>query len=214
VEISDTGSGIPARDLPRIFDPFFTTRAVGIGVGLGLSVCHGIVRSLGGEIQVESTPGEGSTFRVVLPAGRRGSSRPAALRATELTARRTVLVVDDDAMVGRSLQRILEPEHTVTYVTSARDALDRLGMGERFDVVLCDLMMPDISGMEFDREVSQRFPEASAGLAFMTGGAFTEGAREFLARTSRPVVEKPIDVAALRALVAAMPARFQAASRS
>ena len=117
-----------------------------------------------------------------------------------------MLVVDDDPLVGRALQRILEPEHAVTVVTSARDALDRLERGEQYDLLLCDLMMPDMSGIDFDAELACRWPDAGARTAFMTGGAFTDRTREFLARTPRPIVEKPVDVAALRALVAAMPA--------
>jgi signal transduction histidine kinase/CheY-like chemotaxis protein len=206
VEIADTGCGIAPEALPRIFDPFYTTRPVGFGAGLGLSICHGIVRSLGGEIQVESQPGRGSTFRVVVPVARRAAPPAGALAAPVAAPRRRVLVVDDDATIGRSLRRLLEPQHAVAYASSARDALDRLERGERFDVLLCDLMMPDMSGMAFEAEVARRWPDAAAAIAFMTGGAFTDRAREFLDRTNRPVVEKPIDPGALRALIAALPA--------
>jgi two-component system NtrC family sensor kinase len=77
VEVADNGCGIPAGELPRIFDPFFTTKLVGEGTGLGLSISHGIVSDHGGRIEVESTPGQGSRFRVVLPIGGRGKGRPA-----------------------------------------------------------------------------------------------------------------------------------------
>jgi CheY-like chemotaxis protein len=208
VEVSDTGSGIAAEALPRIFDPFFTTRPVGFGAGLGLSTCHGIVRSLGGEIEVDSKPGKGSTFRVLIPVApspQSQESAPAALGPPEFSRGR-VLVVDDDPMVGRALRRLLEPQHAVTVATSGQAALELLERGERFDVLLCDLLMPDMSGMQLDAEIARRWPDAGARLAFMTGGAFTDQAREFLAGTTRPVLEKPIDVGALRALVAAMSA--------
>lgn len=75
VEVADDGRGIPTELLPRIFDPFFTTKAVGEGTGLGLSICHGIVSDHGGRIEVESTPGQGSRFRVILPIGGKGKAR-------------------------------------------------------------------------------------------------------------------------------------------
>ena len=71
IEIVDNGCGIPAEVLPQIFDPFFTTKAVGDGTGLGLSITHGIVQDHGGRMEVESTPGQGTCFRVILPVSRR-----------------------------------------------------------------------------------------------------------------------------------------------
>jgi CheY-like chemotaxis protein len=110
-------------------------------------------------------------------------------------------VVDDEPLVGRSLQRILSREHDVDVVDRARTALDRIAGGERFDAVLCDLMMPDVSGMAFHDEVKILDPGLQERIVFVTGGAFTEGAREFLDRVPNVQLEKPVDPAVLREMV-------------
>jgi PAS domain S-box-containing protein len=217
VEISDTGAGIDPEIRARIFDPFFTTKPVGVGTGLGLSVCHGIVTALGGEIQVESEPGKGSTFRVLLPPappragkGARAPRRPrpgaAAAEATPpaVSARRgTILVVDDDVLVGRAIGRMLSPWHDVVTRSSAREALDELGRAPQgYDLLLCDLMMPEMTGMELHGRLRDLHPALAERTIFITGGAFTPSARDFLARVSNPRLEKPFDADGLRALVA------------
>ncbi len=112
-----------------------------------------------------------------------------------------VLVVDDEAMVGKSLARLLSA-HEVTVLTSAAEALKRATAGERWDVVLCDLMMPEMSGMELEERLSAVAPDLVARIVYMTGGAFTDRSREFLA-AGRPHLEKPVEPAVLRARVAA-----------
>jgi CheY-like chemotaxis protein len=191
VEIEDTGIGIPHELMPRIFDPFFTTKALGAGTGLGLSISHQIVRSMGGEITAESTPGRGSTFRVTLPAvTAQVVTTPVASEDTQLFAAR-VLLIDDEVAVGRALRLLLAPENDVIPVTSGLDALSRLTSGERFDAILCDLMMPDISGIELYDRVTRVAPECTERIIFMTGGAFTPQARDFLAKLDRPHLDKP-----------------------
>jgi PAS domain S-box-containing protein len=202
VEIQDTGSGIPPELLGRIFDPFFTTKPVGVGTGLGLSICHGIVTSLGGEIQVDSAPGRGSTFRVLLPPAPGAEGAAEAAPGPALEGRRgRVLVVDDEPLVGRAVTRVLGPRHEVVAVTSARDALSRLEADSGFDVVLCDLMMPEMTGMDLHAELSRRAPALARRMVFLTGGAFTARAREFLDGVHNPRVEKPFDPEGLRGLV-------------
>ncbi len=218
VEISDSGSGIPAEVLPRIFDPFFTTKPVGVGTGLGLSICHGIVSGLGGEILVESAPGKGSSFRVFLPPAA-ASAQPHAVAhglaaaAGSAALRGKILVVDDEALVARAVGRILSSQHEVVTRTSARAALaDVAGAGGGFDLVLCDLMMPDMNGMEFHARLREIAPALAERTLFLTGGAFTASAREFLARVPNPRIEKPFEPDALRALVARVLAQRPVAS--
>lgn len=194
VEIEDTGIGIPASLLRRIFDPFFTTKAPGIGMGLGLAISHQIVRSLDGDIEVESTPGVGTTFRVMLPIA---TDQPkvetlAPARVESHGAR--ILLIDDEAALGRAL-RMLLGDHDVVAVTCAQEALKKLATGERFDVILCDLMMPDMSGIDLYDQID---PAHRDRVVFMTGGAFTPQARDFLARCERPHLDKPFSENALR----------------
>ncbi|HET7825157.1 MAG TPA: ATP-binding protein [Anaeromyxobacter sp.] len=209
VEVSDTGAGIPADALPRICDPFFTTKPVGVGTGLGLSVCHGIVAQLGGEIAVESAPGVGTTFRVFLPPAsderrhapaRTAPTRPAPEPSPDRRGR--VLVVDDEPLVGRAIARLLSPPHEVVTRASARDAAELLREDPRFDVVLCDLMMPGMTGMDLHASLQESAPDVAARMVFLTGGAFTEAARAFLDRVPNACLAKPVDKGSLRDVVA------------
>ena len=164
VEVRDTGMGIPAALLSRIFDPFFTTKPIGLGTGLGLAISQSNVAAMGVEITVESETGHGTTFRVVLPPSScpkqkvpavNGHWKQGPVRAA------TVLVVDDEHAIGHVIRRVLAG-YDVTVVTRAQDALDLLAAGKNFDVVLSDLMMPHISGMELYREIVRLHPKIAA----------------------------------------------------
>ena len=203
VEIADTGAGIPSDVLPRIFDPFFTTKPVGVGTGLGLSICHNIVAACGGEISVDSTEGKGSTFRVALPVAQSRSLRPRSAPSLPVQAqgrRLRILLVDDEPSVVRALQRALR-EHDLVVAFSGAEAIEVLDSGQQFDLIFCDLMMAQLSGMEVFDIVRRRFPDLIDRFVFMTGGAFTQQAKDFLSGVSNPVVEKPFDIRALRLLV-------------
>ncbi len=217
VEVDDEGKGIAPELLGRVFDPFFTTRPVGRGAGLGLSVCHGIVTAMGGEIALERLEPRGTRVRVALPAARRPAAefvRPAPPGAPARRGR--VLVIDDDPHVGRSMARLLGSEHDVVALTDPREGLRALLGGAAYDIVLCDLMMPHLTGM--DIEAALRDSDPPVPLVFMTAGAFTEAARAFVESSERRCLDKPIDPAALRRLVndvlrAGLPATWRAPPR-
>ena len=130
-------------------------------------------------------PGEGSGPRAVVGPADRAS----------------VLIVDDEELVGRAIALILGEQCDVTLATSARAAIERLSAGERYDLILCDLLMPVMTGMEFHAEVRRRWPDAVPSMVFMTGGASTTAARAFLADCANRCIEKPIDSGELRELV-------------
>lgn len=202
VEVRDTGSGIPESVLSRIFDPFFTTKPIGVGTGLGLAISHRIVTAFGGQLQVESRLGQGTVFRAILPVATGDTVKEQPLSAAVASGRRgSILVVDDDPPVGIAVRRLLSSEHDVLALTSAREAIGRVSQGERFDVILSDLMMPDVTGMDLHAELTRLAPEQAEKVVFMTGGAFTSQAREFLDRVRNPRVEKPFDLGTLRAVI-------------
>jgi signal transduction histidine kinase len=202
IEFHDTGGGIPGEILPHIFDAFFTTKAAATGTGLGLAICHRIIAEHHGEISVKSQKGTGTVFRVVLNVENREAAEPPAA-ALEILATRTgrVLVVDDEQMLCRAIDRILGSDHYVTTVSSAREAFSRLAAGEQFDLILCDLMMPEMTGMDLYDELEKSMPDQAEKFIFMSGGAFTDNARAFLSRSPREVIDKPFKGAGLRQVV-------------
>jgi len=201
VGITDTGVGIAPQDMARIFDPFFTTRPVGSGSGLGLSICHNLVSGLGGRIEVDSELGVGSTFTVVLPLVTSVPKDPQPTDVTPLGVprRARVLIVDDEPLLGAAVARRL-PEHETEVATSGREAIEILGR-EDFDVVLCDLMMEDVTGMGLHAWLTEHEPAVTEQLIFMTGGVYTPESRAFVKRVSNTVLEKPVDIEALKRLI-------------
>jgi PAS domain S-box-containing protein len=209
LEVRDTGAGIPPELAGRIFDPFFTTKPRGVGTGLGLAICRSIVVGMGGEITVVPGHGGGTTMRVLLPAAPPGtevasSPRAAGTSSVRATRRGRVLVVDDEPAVGLTVRRLLASEHDVELRTRAEDALEAISRGERFDAILCDLMMPGMKGWELHAALEQVAPDQARRMVVLTGGAFTESAREFLGRVPLPRIEKPFDAAILRERLGAL----------
>jgi signal transduction histidine kinase/CheY-like chemotaxis protein len=206
VEVHDSGKGIAPELLGRIFDPFFSTKPVGQGLGLGLSICHNLVGRMGGELTVTSEPGRGSTFRVRL---REAPAVPAAAPPAPAPRRRLrrgrLLIVDDEPVLAETLAQLLEEEdHEVEQTSSARDALERIRKGSSYDVILCDLMMPELTGMQFHEAVDGLSPQQAQRILFMTGGAFTPAARDFLTRVTNPRITKPFQLEELERLLAPM----------
>jgi two-component system, cell cycle sensor histidine kinase and response regulator CckA len=207
VSIRDTGVGVPEEDLARIFDPFYTTKPVGVGTGLGLSICHNLVVGMGGRIDVESRLGHGATFTVLLPVSENAAAEPACgaeSDARESPRRYEILVIDDDPPVARAVQRLLSNDHAVTTATRGEEAW-RLIETRRFDAILCDLMMPDVSGAELHRRSLARDAELGRRFIFITGGPFSIEARKLVESTKNLCLTKPFGagelIEAIRAVV-------------
>ncbi|HEX4341552.1 MAG TPA: ATP-binding protein [Polyangiaceae bacterium] len=202
IEVRDTGSGMAPDVLRNIFTPFFTTRPVGLGVGLGLAICQRIVTGFGGEIAVTSRPGDGTSFKVSLPAAGESLPEPSGSFVSILPPRPgRVLVIDDDVMVGATVERLLSAEHDVEFCSSATDALKVIAAGNRFDVILCDVLMPVLTGVDFYEELARVDHAQLERVVFLTDSAFKVPTRDFLASLPNAQLEKPFDARQLRAVV-------------
>jgi len=196
IEIGDTGKGIPPDALGRVFEPFYSTKPIGVGTGLGLSICHSIATALGGGIGIESEVDRGTVCRISLPpatslpvAVTEAPTRP-LVRSAPNIRRSRILIVDDEPSLLQTLRQELQRDHDVTCTESGARALDLLRR-ESFDIVLCDLMMPSVSGMDVYETLRTEKPGLERSLIFMTAGAFTHASAEFLSTTPNLKLEKP-----------------------
>ena len=225
LSIEDNGRGIPADQLAAMFEPFVTTRAGSGGTGLGLSICRDLVVRCGGELTARSKPGEGTTMELRLsrvasqlsPAPRSSvvpDLAPAPREVARSVLRKNVLVVDDEELIVRSLTRILADHATVVGETVAERALALILSDASFDVIICDVMMDGMSGVELHERVARERPDVAARFVFITGGAYTAHAQSYLERVPNKQLEKPFVVADLVAEIDRVSARETPASSS
>ncbi|WP_342381108.1 hybrid sensor histidine kinase/response regulator [Myxococcus stipitatus] len=202
LSIADTGCGIAPEVMPRIFDPLFTTRRSGDGMGMGLAICRDIIAALGGRIDVRSELGRGTVVEVHLP--RAELLVPIAPRTPtpEPSVGRRVLVVDDEPRVLDLMKRLLRGHELIT-VANGREALEYLSKDKSFDVILCDLMMPELTGMDVYHAVQKTWPGLHERIVFISGGAFTPETKRFLQDVRNPVLAKPFEAQSLRDVVMA-----------
>lgn len=219
LEVNDSGPGIPQSIQARIFDPFFTTKPVGVGTGLGLAIALGIVREHGGQLHVTSPPGGGATFSVELPAiaageipgpvslprpGRKAQkerSRAEEVPVSETTggllapwAGLRVVVVEDEPTVARLIGDVLEDEGLrVDVLFDGREALRRVTQ-ENYDLVICDMKMPELDGEHFYQTLAQAGNPVHGRFLFVTGDVLAVHTREFLEHNHLPHVAKPFRV--------------------
>jgi two-component system cell cycle sensor histidine kinase/response regulator CckA len=200
LSISDTGPGIPTEIVDRIFDPFFTTKDTGKGTGLGLSISRSILRRLGGDLLAESVHGEGATFIALLPLPEDGALQRAVGSAkkkkNEVIApsdRPIVLVVEDDDRLLRAYPRALHEHYDVIVAADGQEAIDLLTSGSSADLVLTDLSMPEVDGQQLFEWLGKNRPELAKRTIFVTAGARTDAAGDFLEQLEdHLVLEKPV----------------------
>jgi signal transduction histidine kinase/ActR/RegA family two-component response regulator len=204
VVVTDTGVGISEDHLPKVFEPFFTTKPAGEGTGLGLSICHRLIHAMGGRIQVTSEEGHGSRFSVFLAIapGRVDADAPLSEAAPGTNRRLRLLVVDDEVLVARAVRRVFDKEFRVDVALDGQVALEKLRKAD-YDVVLCDVMMPGISGLDVYRQVRSENEPLARRFVFATGGLFSQELSDNVKRLSNMIIEKPFDPAELRRVILA-----------
>ena len=212
ITVADNGPGIAPHLRARVFEPYFTTKPIGMGTGVGLAVSLGIVEAHGGTLIVDEPEGGGAAFVITLPAGSEGAPRTRdepVLRDDVKGC--SVLIVDDEPEIRDSLAEIVQVAgHRATTAGSGREALDRL-RGERFDVVLTDIRMPDLDGRGLYREIERNWPRLAARVVFVTGDTLASELRAFVRESGRRVIEKPFLPSEVRRVVADVAADRRAA---
>jgi signal transduction histidine kinase/CheY-like chemotaxis protein len=194
IGVSDNGTGVPPELQPQIFDPFFTTKAPGEGTGLGLSICHGIMEAHGGTIQLASSSPQGTTFNLDLPLATAASVIPAPIasdKPPEPVPNGRVLIVDDEPHILESLAAFLAKQQL--QVHCAGSAIAGLGLlkQEKFDLVISDLRMPEMDGLQFHEAAARLDAHYERRFVFMSGYLMRTSVKAHLAATDLPCLEKP-----------------------
>ncbi|OLC99062.1 MAG: hypothetical protein AUI88_02380 [Gemmatimonadetes bacterium 13_1_40CM_3_70_8] len=199
VSITDSGPGMTEEIAAHVFEPFFTTKGEGEGTGLGLSICQGIVKEHGGRITLDTKPGVGATFTVELPAGARTPLVEAAPPPVPEGKRLHILVVDDEPHILYYMRATLESwGHSVEVASDGAYALERAIAGD-FDVIICDLRMPHLSGRDMYQKLARQDPRAAERIIFATGDTVRGDTLQFLETLGRPYLHKPFTLSELRA---------------
>ncbi|MEO7034702.1 MAG: ATP-binding protein [Polyangiaceae bacterium] len=202
--VEDTGAGITAENMAHIFEPFFSTKRIGAGSGLGLSICRNIITEFGGEISAESEPGKATRFVVRLPVWTEATASltlaPSSEAADLSGLHGRILIVDDEAPLRIVMRRLLVG-HDVVSAPSGKAALLILEQDRAFDLILCDLMMPGVTGMDVHQWLVSRDPALAAKMVFITGGAFGPTATEYLNGAGNLKIDKPFTNVAFKDVV-------------
>jgi PAS domain S-box-containing protein len=203
LEVRDTGPGIAPEVYERIFEPFFTTKPPGVGTGLGLSLCQGIVAGHGGVISVVRPEAPGAVFRVELPVE---APEAAAVQVTQgivqpMVRGKRILVVDDEPGISGVLAEVLQLDgHVVETVANGEAALAKL-QEQAYDVIVSDIRMPELDGPGLYWEMERRDPSLLHRVVFLTGDTLNAGTREFLEQTGVPCLSKPFALSDVREIV-------------
>ena len=197
VSFTDDGPGIAQENLSKIFDPFFTTREVGDGTGLGLSICHGIVADHDGKIYAESEPGKGATFTIeipVVPCQRVGMKDERVQSKTLEARKRRILIVDDEFSILDSLSRLLVKHGYIVDTIDNCVPAQAMIMSKKYDLVLLDIKLPGMSGIELYKEIQKTDAALVRKIAFITGNIMERDTRQFLQDNNVSYFAKPFEM--------------------
>jgi PAS domain S-box-containing protein len=203
LEVADTGPGIPPEIQGRIFEPFFTTKPLGFGTGLGLPFCKGIIEGHGGTISVESQVDRGAVFRIKLPveAVPVPVSEIPVPEAVVPVKGKAILIIDDEPGIVSALAYLLRRDgYHVGTAGNGRLALEQL-QGQAYDLILCDLRMPELDGPGLYQEIGEHQPHLLSRMIFLTGDTLSPEAREFLEKAGVACLNKPFRAAEVRRMV-------------
>ena len=205
LEVTDTGPGVPLELRERIFEPFFTTRAPGVGTGLGLPFCQGIIEGHAGIIRLKSQPGSGARFVIELPVEARPARvlppQPQEPATPTVAAGKSILIVDDEAGIMSALAYLLSRDgYAVNTASNGRLALEKIEQ-RAYDLILCDLRMPELDGPGLYRELEQRAPDLLKRMIFLTGDTLSSETSMFLKSADMPYLSKPFRAADVRRVV-------------
>lgn len=193
VKITDNGPGISKDIIKKIFDPFFSTKSQKNGTGLGLSICHGIIKEHGGDITVNSRPGE-TEFVIKLPAHSSNSmeisTKDNNIVELDFTKRPWVMVVDDEHEISELLIEVFSQRFNALRASNGREALEKLRR-QKVDIIISDLKMPEINGMELYERLLEEFPQYEKRVVFTTGIVSDLETINFLKKYNLPYLRKP-----------------------
>mgnify|MGYP003862393235 CR=1 FL=1 len=207
--VEDTGSGMDAETRARIFQPFFTTKSREVGTGLGLALCANIVRDHLGEISVQSKPGGPTRFEVRIPFNTGlipRYSKASLSPSPQPHLRKKVLIIDDEVQLLRAYQRSLSRYHDVETAVGGEAGLARILQTPDLDLIVCDLMMPNVDGVAVHAALSKQAPHLLKRLVFSTGGVFTKRCQDFLSSAGNVHLQKPLVIEAIEEALAGLSA--------
>ncbi|MFN3211736.1 MAG: ATP-binding protein [Henriciella sp.] len=205
---SDNGPGVPKEIRGRIFEPFFTSKPVGEGTGLGLSISHRIASAHGGNLELSDNPRGGACFTVSLPRVAAANAaiapdQPARTSTQEMPM--NVLLVEDEKDVADMITRILRSKNiSVTHCESGDDALATLTRGQQFDVIVSDLKMQGLNGIDMMLEIDAQWPVYRDRSCFVTGDSMGNALSQYKSLSNRPILEKPFSPSELIDLITSL----------
>ena len=216
VRVIDNGCGIAPENIRRVFDPFFTTKAVGRGTGLGLAISRDLVKKMDGNITIESQLGRGTAVSITLRKWHEESPDSKAVEPPRTPSpdvlipnsvrRLSIIIIEDETALLLPLRRMLAERHDVITFSDSRDGMRCLIEREPPDVIICDINMPQVSGLDLYREVTRVRPFLARRFVFLTGGDSDELAT-LMAEAPERILEKPVHrkdlIAAIEAVAAA-----------